>query len=398
MKKKDVISFAAAIGLVLVATVVAVVLIMTENNAEKKELAEETEFSTEEASTEVVSGNIVSGYVASTDEDEEAVEEFEEGEAAEDQWISDYRYVLEKMTAEEYPNNALIYIDDDDVPEMVLLGNESRIYTWHDGIIDFIELDKDSFIFSEYGNLLTTNGIFYKIKQGEFEETDDTIEEKDKAYLLETYSYDQLEEMLKSSNVSANAIERTIIPEEEEDEEEEDVDRGTFDADDDEIHTYEFVVGDYSWTQAYESVQMDGDKRYLARITSEEEFLYVSNLIKESNLQNYQFWIGATRDEDSEEYHWLNNFGEFSKKAITKDGIYEGAWASGEPSFKGNGDTETDVEETCLMMFYDLDKNVFQWKDVPNKILSTSPSLAGKIGYIIESEGGSDEDNSNEDE
>ena len=38
------------------------------------------------------------------------------------------------------------------------------------------------------------------------------------------------------------------------------------------------------------------------------------------------------------------------------------------------------------MMYYDLENDVFKWKDAANRILSGTPSLAGKIGYIIETE------------
>ena len=392
MKKKDLLSFGGAIALVLIATAAAVVLIMTENKQRVNPAEATEEYSTENGTEYSLSADGVSGYVALENEDKAAAQEFDNSDVDDEQWISDYEYILENLDSEDYPDTALIYVDDDEVPELLLKGNPGRIYTWHDGETDFIEIDYDTFIFSERGNLLTTGGKTYKIKNSEFVETDDSIDKKDEAYLSETYSYEELETMLKSGEVTASAIIQNELEEgeetydEDDDDDDDDDEQDTFDANDDEIHSYEFVIGDYSWTSAYESVQSDGKKRYLARITSEDEFLYVCNLIKESNLQNYQFWLGAKRDKDSTVYYWINNEGEISEEPITTDGIYEGAWASGEPSYTGNGDSESDVEETCLMMYYDLANDVFKWKDVPDKILSSSPSLAGKIGYIIETE------------
>ncbi len=387
MKKKDLISFAIAIALVLVATMAAVVLIMTENNAAKNETAS-TELSTEALIETTVAETSSEASAEEIDDELIAEKEFKESEAADDQWMSDYRYILDNITAEEYPKAALIYVDDDEVPEMLLMGDENRLYTWHDGDTDFIDIDMHSFVFFEKGNLLTTADKSYRIKSGEFNETFDTIEENDEARVLGTYEFEELKDMLKSGTVSANEIERKEIPEEEESVEEEK--KGKFDAEDDEIHSYEFVIGDYSWTQAYESVQQEGEKKYLARITSVEEYRYISELIKTSNLQNYQFWIGATREKDSSVYHWINNDGEISKKPVSKTGIYEGAWANGEPGLKSKGDNGEEVVDDCIMMYYDLENDVFKWKDAANRILSGTPSLAGKIGYIIETE--NDED------
>ena len=384
MKKKDLISFAIAISLVLLATMAAVILIMTENNAAKSE-SSSTELSTE-ALTKESSAETASSTVTEIDDESIAEKEFNESEADDNQWMSDYKYILDNMEADDYPNAALVYIDDDDVPEMLLIGNESRIYTWHDGDTDFINIDMSSFVFFENGNLLRTGDKNYKIKSSEFIETAETIDEKNEARILDTYSFEELKEMLKSGNVSANAVEKKEIPDEEDEDDEDDEKKGTFDAEDDEIHSYEFVIGDYSWTQAYESVQNEGEKKYLARITSEKEFLYVSDLIKSSNLQNYQFWIGANRDDDESVYHWINNDGEISKKPLTKGGLYEGAWANDEPSLKSKADNGEEVVDDCIMMYYDLDKDAFKWKDVANKVLSGTPSLAGKIGYIIETE------------
>ncbi len=385
-KISDIIKFGCAILLIAAAFFCASLMIRYDDRT-----AESSEPVAEKKST---SENEVSNNTAETEESTETEDE----EVPEEQWIADYRNLLQKTDVDSFDDYAVIYVDDDDIPEIAMLGDKSRIYTWHDGVLSDIEIDSDSMYFYERGNKLYSNDKFYHVEDlewGEFEETEDEVEgeiSKEISRIDGTYTYKELLSMLKKGEVKASSLSKeNLEPEEtsegnDDDEDDDDDEHETFDADDDEIHSYEFVIGDISWTGAYDAVKGDGEKRYLARITSADEFAYVSALIKQQGLQNYIFWLGAGRDDETDEYHWIDNFGNYSEQAITNSGVYEGAWADGEPSFTGKGENSEEVEETHICMYYDAAKDAFVWSDIPDKLLSSSPSYAGRLGYIVEVE------------
>ena len=389
--KKDYLSFVVAIAVIVVALIGAVGLIYSENTSKKVETV---------ATMEVVSDNEPSGVSESevpstvSETSSEAVSTEEEEEIDDEEWINAYGYILDQMDSDDYEGYALIYVDDDDVPELMMQGRTSRIYTWHDGEVSQLAIDADKMTFTERGNELLNNDTLYKIKNGDWVEKEGKALKGSVSTVVQLYKYKDIVNMLKKGNISANAVSTNQVvsfddSEENEDNEGEGPEVDTFDAENNEIHKYEFVVGDISWTGAYDAVkQLEGNK-YLARITSPEEFAYVSELIKQSGLQNYVFWIGGARDFSKygdDEYHWIANDGKISSRPISTVGIYEGAWADGEPTRIGNGDVEQNVLEDKLCMFYELSSDKFYWRDMPDKILKTSPSLAGKIAYIVESE------------
>ncbi|SFK63325.1 Lectin C-type domain-containing protein [Lachnospiraceae bacterium KH1T2] len=387
-KVSDIIKFGGAIILVIVAFFCASLMIKYDNAAEPS--------SESSAELESVSEDQVSENVAETVESTETEEE----EVPEEQWIKDYRGLLKKTDSDNFDNYAVIYVDDDDVPEIVMLGDKSRIYTWHDGMLSDMAIDANSMYFYERGNKLFSDEKFYHIEDMEWKELVESQDEVDGeiskviSKIDGTYSYKELTAMLKKGEVTPSELSKeNLTPDDEsgedtEDDEEDDEDdeHETFDADDDEIHSYEFVIGDISWTGAFDAVKGNGENRYLARITSKEEFDYVSKLIKQQNLQNYIFWLGAGRKADTEEYHWIDNFENTSEQVISNSGVYGSFWANGEPSFSGKGENTDNVEENYVCMYYDASKDAFVWSDIPDKILSTSPSYAGRLGYIVEVE------------
>ena len=390
--KKDYLSFIIAIAVIVVALIGAVGLIYSENTTKKVETIATIE---EIVSDDAASTSVSASEAASTAPSEASTEE--EDEVDDGQWINDYKYILDQMDEEDYEGYALIYVDDDEIPELVMQGRTSRIYTWHDGEVSQLAIDADKMSFTEKGNELLNNDTLYKIKNGDWVEKEGDSLSGNISVISEFYPYKDMISMFKKGNISANTVSTNMVvsfndaddSEEYDENEGEGINVDYFNAEDTNIHKYEFVVGDISWTGAYDSVKLNGSNKYLARITSVEEFNYVSELIKQSGLQNYIFWIGGARDVDNygdDEYHWIANSGAISKNPITTTGIYEGAWASGEPTRVGNGDVEKNVAEDKLCMFYDLGTDKFYWRDAPDKILKTSPSLAGKIAFIVESE------------
>ena len=61
----------------------------------------------------------------------------------------------------------------------------------------------------------------------------------------------------------------------------------------DSIHTYELIVADVTWTEAYYDCIMRGG--YLARINSEKEFQVIREQIASEGKRDIKFWLGGTR-------------------------------------------------------------------------------------------------------
>lgn len=151
------------------------------------------------------------------------------------------------------------------------------------------------------------------------------------------------------------------------------------DADDVGVHTYSLVVENSTWDEAYvRCINMGG---HLARITSDEEWQAILRQIQSEGKDKIKFWIGAKRDDDSREYHWV--YGEdmkYGDEIINTDSKYSGYWLDGEPSFY---DESTSSYEDRVNIFYVKRANGWIWNDVPNDV-SWIEFYNGSMGYICE--------------
>ena len=146
-----------------------------------------------------------------------------------------------------------------------------------------------------------------------------------------------------------------------------------------EIHEYELLVGDVSWSEAYQDCLDRGG--YLVRINTEEEFDAILDQIYDEEKENIKFWIGGARGKDKK-YHWAyGEDKEFGEDILNEDSQFEDYWLDGEPSFI---DDATDTKENRMNMFYMKDLDRWVWNDVPDDILEAASFYAGSIGYICE--------------
>lgn len=100
-----------------------------------------------------------------------------------DEWKQAYYDYLKKMDLNGYDGFSLLYVNDDEVPELYLYGNceaMGQIYaTYHKGQVNFVRLSRLSSLFSERGNLIINDDgsadyyydIFYTIENGIFVKT-----------------------------------------------------------------------------------------------------------------------------------------------------------------------------------------------------------------------------------
>lgn len=149
---------------------------------------------------------------------------------------------------------------------------------------------------------------------------------------------------------------------------------------DDGINSYELVVADVTWTEAFNDCIARGG--YLARITTDDEYQAILQQIYSEGKDDIKFWIAGARI-DGEDYHWIYEDGSCSEEVINDENKYSEYWLENEPSFY---DEATQSYEECMNMFYIKSKGIWVWNDVPDDILEVASFYSGTIGYICEYE------------
>ena len=314
--------------------------------------------------------------------------------AGELSWRSAYAGILSEMGAEkENYNFALIYVDEDDIPELVCdSGVEAggcQIYTWHDGVTDQLQTHRLGYTYIEKKNLFRNSdgvqGVFfdivYEIQDGKWTEVADggysAEENVSEVYCrwngrdVDRSSYDALLNQVYDTTAEKGPDNYYIY-----DEMYSLLSKGqTLSA----AHSYEIIRADVSWHQAEEECRARGG--YLAAITSPEEMERITELVKQGGYGDCALWVGATR-EDRFGYSWLTPEKEYSMSTSS----FMPFWMEGEPSYTGLTEGGWEEEEAYVTMFYFSSQGRCFLNDAPDDILMAAPSYAGSVGYVCEYE------------
>lgn len=305
-----------------------------------------------------------------------------------------------------YVSAGLIYVDDDDIPELYLEGDCEAtgclVLTCGSGTVDELQTSRLYFNYIERQNLLDNNeghmGYYYdyifSIEDGKWkciaegtyndkwdettseyvvddagepvmeytwnnETTDEAGYDKQlkavydgsKAIAPEGYTFDELYSILETGKTTS--------------------------AD----HRYELIVANVTWKEAEELCRQRGG--YLATLTSRDEFDRVTKQIEDEGKTGITFFVGATSDEayvDDYSYHWVHD--------NQKESMYTSAmidfWLPGEPSYTGTDSQGETVDEMYVDYIYRKSEGRGYLNDVTNDLLEQSPSLKDSIGYICE--------------
>lgn len=128
-------------------------------------------------------------------------------------------------------------------------------------------------------------------------------------------------------------------------------------------HRYEVVASDLSWTAARDACREAGG--YLAVISTEEEYIQVTQLVIESGLS--RVWLGCHRIDD--QLVWENT-----------DTVKYYPWDYYEPSYYDDYDG---IAEDYVMLWYHNGRWVYN--DSRNDPVADYPELySGVMGYVIE--------------
>lgn len=362
---------------------------------------DEEEESSDEASIETTLAEVV----------EEEAEDTDTMSVA--KWCEAYS---DYLSAGEYTTyqGALIYVNEDEIPEMVLIGDceavGNLIVTYDGEKIDELQTARLYFEYEERGNRLCNSdgnsGYYYDSvyaiedgrwvskASGTYNMIDYESEELEYQWDGRTVSADEysglLEDVFSSKDAKVvregtnyNQFFTSLINENPIITESSDV----YFTDTKDIHDYEIVRGDVTWYEAQENALNKGG--YLVHINSKEEYDRIVELIENEGLHDGIFWIGGTRTSYFEnEYTWAYKDNTYKKctEILEKNPEYDEFWLNGEPSYTGEDANGITTDEEYLDMFYSKKQGRFVWNDVPSDIISIVPSYAGKVAYIIEFE------------
>ena len=146
----------------------------------------------------------------------------------------------------------------------------------------------------------------------------------------------------------------------------------------DDIHTYQLVVDDCTWTEAFYKAKDAGG--YLAHINSQEEFDTIISQIYREGKDSIQFRIGGRRDFSSHKYYWVDENNETYGDVLNNTSYWAyGQWMKGEPSY-----LDGSVAESYVDFYFFKQENRWVWNDVPDDIIAIVPGYRGKLGYVIE--------------
>lgn len=148
------------------------------------------------------------------------------------------------------------------------------------------------------------------------------------------------------------------------------------------IHTYELIIDDVTWMEAYQNCLDRGG--YLVRINSDDEYQAILQQIDEEGQGKIKFWLGGTRGmADTYEYRWIYEDGTYGSEILNENEKYSSYWLDGEPSFY---DETVSQDEMYMNMFYISKEKRWVWNDVPNDLIAVAEFYSGTVGYICEYE------------
>lgn len=324
----------------------------------------------------------------------------------------DYLMKFEKdLSSDDYDsidsrNFAYIYVNDDDIPELVIQGQDEAtgniILTFNNGELDELQTSRLYFNYIEHQNLLCNSdgnmGAYYdsiysivdgkweNIAHGEYYVEDNSAQWDDDDLIYEwngkkmseseystafrkvynSSTAKDFEAFFTYSDIKEYLLDEIIGKEH------------NYLENNSGIHRYEVFVGDVSWDEAMESCREKGG--YLLRINNYDEKYFIEQMLKDNNQEKLVIWLGACLNPSDNHYHWTDGE-KYAMGQLENNNYYSYYWLTGEPSYTGYDAQGNLVDEHCLCMFQ-VD-GFWEWNDVPSDI---SPYYPGRIAYICEYE------------
>ena len=322
-----------------------------------------------------------------------------------DGWQGSYKKYLEENPREDDTYSyAFIYVDDDDIPELVVdTGVEAsgcQILTYHDGMLDVLQTSRLYFAYLEKKNILDNcdghmgyyYDLVYTIKNGKWElifdgnysgfadEDEPAWDEENQRYHVTDYEVngkktdeagymDALNEVydwMEAMSVQEYLLYDDVVSY---------LDTGKLLY---ETHRYELCVEDCTWEEAEKKCEAKGG--YLASLTCDGEFAKVEDMIREENMTNIVFYVGARRNDN---YGWEWTEPNLTHRSCLGNGFYK-HWLENGPSYTDVLADGTEIDEEYVELLYRKSEDAFYLNDITNDVPGIYPSFKGRIGYICE--------------
>ncbi|RKM55565.1 hypothetical protein D6853_08385 [Butyrivibrio sp. X503] len=303
---------------------------------------------------------------------------------------------------------ALIYVDEDDVPELVcysgIEAGGSQILTYYDGQVNVLQTARLSFSYIEKSGLLCNDGghmgfyydHVYRLQNGKWIPTFEgdyfgIDESQEDAYDEETGRFRTLNYMIDGKETDEQTYLSRLREVYDEDKAKEPesylliddlmsyLKTGKMASAD---HRYELIIEDCTWKEAEKKCKEKGG--YLASMTCDEEFDVVDALIRSEGKQDYYFYIGANRLGDRS-WHWTEPGLTQTQNKCTGSG-YRKHWLAKEPSYRSKLADGMEIKEEYAEYFYQKSDDKFYINDIPNDVIFDFPEYKGCMGYICEYE------------
>lgn len=337
-----------------------------------------------------------------------------------EEWKQVYLDYLDTMAGAQNCAYSLIYVDDDEIPELAIDygfdggyarvdGGCRAVLTFHDHVLDQWEPLRSRFTYIERGNRICNvsnsygeneishsdhvymiqDGKWVSVDGGYYREYADTsslsaklaLSFKDDDYdwkLVREYSWGDTDERVSEAEYRARL--NAVYPEAQRIEP-----QNYYFLDDicsiirtgdvaSAGHRYELVVEDVTWEEASARCREKGG--YLATIMSNEEMRRIQEQVTAEEKTDVTFFVGA------KERNWLEH-GTEELDVMTLYTILD-FWLDGGldlPRWQKEG--EEALKDYFVLVYHEADKRCYLDEEL-NDILIAKPSYAGKIGYICE--------------
>ncbi|MDE5754615.1 MAG: hypothetical protein K2H89_08745 [Oscillospiraceae bacterium] len=327
-------------------------------------------------------------------------------EAEFDSWQDAYAvyidYLLKKSSDAEDANTiycySLVYLDDDEIPELYFLScSESigeSVASWSDKHLAILELsntsatdyiEKKGLIYhhpSKASNSTSTvyelkNGVFTAIASGSYrwdaEQGGENIQVDSQGRPANIYEWESESVSEQEFDQKLNAVydtERSIRPQNwyPTDEMLSVLETG---ANLSATHRYELIVQDISWTEAQALCHEKGG--YLATVTAPEERQTILELLKEQELTESLFFVGYQVNPE----RWI-----LADQSEVPAGNLINFWEYQAPDYNFI-EPEFEIQECGILKYYPETDKIYLFS-APDELVSTLPEYAGKIGYVCE--------------
>lgn len=304
---------------------------------------------------------------------------------------------------------ALIYLDDNDVPELfvdtgveaggqyIATYYDDKVVTHHFSRIGSQYIERSGLVYTNTGHMdyypLTItkleDGIFTEIGSGisyvSEEDWEKMTSDENYPYIL-TYEWEDesvTEEQFNAKVAELYDLDQSKYPEDfnSYDEFVYQLENGKWYSYD---HRYEFIAGDVNWDEAQSQCKKKGG--YLATITCLNEAKEISAQLHEQGFDDYALYVGyrscGWEGDEFYSYRWVDADGNYK---VVMPSMYD-YWYYEWPGYDYQ-DSEWSFEageQEYGLVKYNSETNMIYVFEAPGDLISVSPQYAGKMGYICE--------------